>query len=198
MDALISLKNLRIGFTSDGRVSHAVKGVSFDIQAGETLGLVGERGSGKSVSALSILKLLPYPAAFHDGGEIHFQGQDLLSLSEDELRKVRGSKISMIFQEPMSSLNPLHSIEKQITEVLTLHQGLGRVAANAEALRLLERGGIADAHTRLSALPHELSGGQRQRVMIAMALANKPQLLIADEPTTALEDRKSTRLNSSH
>jgi microcin C transport system ATP-binding protein len=187
MSALISLKDLRVGFTSDGRVSHAVKGISFDIHAGETLGLVGESGSGKSVSALSILKLLPYPAAFHDGGQIVFEGQDLLSLSEPALRGVRGSKISMIFQEPMSSLNPLHSIEKQITEVLELHQGLARAAASAEALRLLERVGIADAQSRLGALPHELSGGQRQRVMIAMALANKPQLLIADEPTTALD-----------
>jgi microcin C transport system ATP-binding protein len=187
MSALLSLKDLRIGFTSDGRVTHAVKGVSFDIQAGETLGLVGESGSGKSVSALSILKLLPYPAAFHAGGEIHFDGQDLLSLSEEALRGVRGARISMIFQEPMSSLNPLHSIEKQITEILELHQGLARTAARAEALRLLQRVGIADAQSRLGALPHELSGGQRQRVMIAMALANRPQLLIADEPTTALD-----------
>lgn len=187
MSALLSLKDLRIGFTSDGKISHAVKGVSFDIGAGETLGLVGESGSGKSVSALSILKLLPYPAALHEGGEIHFEGQDLLRLDEDALRGVRGAKISMIFQEPMSSLNPLHSIEKQISEIIELHQGLSRAEARAEALRLLQRVGIADAQSRLGALPHELSGGQRQRVMIAMALANGPELLIADEPTTALD-----------
>ena len=187
MSALLSLKDLRIGFTSDGKISHAVKGVSFDIGAGETLGLVGESGSGKSVSALSILKLLPYPAALHEGGEIHFEGQDLLRLDEDALRGVRGAKISMIFQEPMSSLNPLHSIEKQISEIIELHQGLSRTKARAEALRLLQRVGITDAQSRLGALPHELSGGQRQRVMIAMALANRPQLLIADEPTTALD-----------
>ena len=187
MSALVSVKNLSVGFANDGRVTQAVKGVSFDIMPGETLGLVGESGSGKSVSALSVLKLLPYPAAFHDSGEILFGGQDLMQLDEAALRAVRGASISMIFQEPMSSLNPLHAIEKQIAEIVELHQGVSREAARAEALRLLKRVGIPDAENRLSALPHELSGGQRQRVMIAMALANKPKLLIADEPTTALD-----------
>lgn len=184
---LVSVKDLQVGFQNDGRMTQAVKGVSFDIYAGETLGLVGESGSGKSVSALSILRLLPYPSAFHAGGEIIFEGDDLLSLDEDSLRAIRGARISMIFQEPMSSLNPLHNIEKQIAEVVELHQGMRPEAARAEALRLLHRVGIPNAAERLTALPHELSGGQRQRVMIAMALANKPQLLIADEPTTALD-----------
>ena len=186
-DALVQLRDLQVGFQNDGRITRAVKGISFDIFAGETLGLVGESGSGKSVSALSILRLLPYPAAFHTGGRIDFDGADLLSVDEAHLRRVRGAQISMIFQEPMSSLNPLHPIEKQITEILELHQGMGREAARAEALRLLKRVGIPNAESRLNALPHELSGGQRQRVMIAMALANKPKLLIADEPTTALD-----------
>jgi microcin C transport system ATP-binding protein len=184
---LLRVKNLHVGFRNDGRVTDAVKGVSFDIHPGETLGLVGESGSGKSVSALSILRLLPYPSAFHNGGEIIFDGDDLLALNEDKLRAVRGARISMIFQEPMSSLNPLHNIEKQIAEVVELHQGVRPDAARAEALRLLHRVGIPNAAERLTALPHELSGGQRQRVMIAMALANRPQLLIADEPTTALD-----------
>lgn len=184
---LIAVRDLQVGFQNDGRITHAVKGVSFDIHAGQTLGLVGESGSGKSVSALSILRLLPYPSAFHEGGEIIFDGDNLLTLEEDKLRAIRGSKISMIFQEPMSSLNPLHSIEKQISEIIELHQGLSREAARAETLRLLTRVGIQNAESRLNALPHELSGGQRQRVMIAMALANRPQVLIADEPTTALD-----------
>ena len=184
---LIAVKDLKVGFQNDGRITRAVKGVSFDIFAGETLGLVGESGSGKSVSALSILRLLPYPSAFHEGGEIVFDDTDLLALDEEKLRAIRGARISMIFQEPMSSLNPLHAIEKQIAEVVELHQGVRPEAARAEALRLLKRVGIPNAEQRLSALPHELSGGQRQRVMIAMALANRPQLLIADEPTTALD-----------
>ena len=184
---LLAVRDLHVGFQNDGRVSKAVKGVSFDIFAGQTLGLVGESGSGKSVSALSVLRLLPYPSAFHDGGEILFDDMNLLALDEDKLRAIRGARISMIFQEPMSSLNPLHSIEKQIAEVVELHQGIRPEAARSEALRLLKRVGIPNAEQRLSALPHELSGGQRQRVMIAMALANRPQLLIADEPTTALD-----------
>ena len=187
MDALLSVKDLHVGFVNDGQHSTAVKGVSFDILPGETLGLVGESGSGKSVSALSILRLLPYPSAYHNGGEIAFDGDNLLHAPEDALRRIRGRKISMIFQEPMSSLNPLHAIEKQISEVIELHRGLSRPAARAEALKLLKRVGIDDAENRLASLPHELSGGQRQRVMIAMALANKPDLLIADEPTTALD-----------
>ena len=187
MNALVSIDKLHVGFQNDGRRNDAVKGISFDIHAGETLGLVGESGSGKSVSALSILRLLPYPAAFHESGHIRFNGTDLLNLDDEALRQVRGARISMIFQEPMSSLNPLHSIEKQIAEVIEIHQGLSREAARAEVLRLLTRVGIPDAEKRLAALPHELSGGQRQRVMIAMALANRPELLIADEPTTALD-----------
>ena len=185
--SLLNVENLSVGFISDRQSSSVVNGVSFHIQNGETVGLVGESGSGKSVSALSILKLLPYPTAFHESGKIYFDDVDLMAQPDHVLRSVRGNRISMIFQEPMSSLNPLHSIEKQISEIIELHQGLDRAAARAEALRLLTRVGIPDAEKRLKALPHELSGGQRQRVMIAMALANQPDLLIADEPTTALD-----------
>lgn len=185
--SLLNVENLSVGFVSDGQSSSAVNGVSFHIKHGETVGLVGESGSGKSVSALSILKLLPYPTAFHDSGKIYFDDVDLMAQPDHVLRSVRGNRISMIFQEPMSSLNPLHSIEKQISEIIELHQGLDRAAARAETLRLLTRVGIPNAEKRLKALPHELSGGQRQRVMIAMALANQPDLLIADEPTTALD-----------
>ena len=185
--SVLNVENLSVGFVSDGQSSSAVNGVSFHIKHGETVGLVGESGSGKSVSALSILKLLPYPTAFHESGKIYFDDVDLMTQPDHVLRSVRGNRISMIFQEPMSSLNPLHSIEKQISEIIELHQGLDRAAARAEALRLLTRVGIPNAEKRLKALPHELSGGQRQRVMIAMALANQPDLLIADEPTTALD-----------
>jgi microcin C transport system ATP-binding protein len=185
--SLLHVENLSVGFVSDGQSSSAVNGVSFHIKHGETVGLVGESGSGKSVSALSILKLLPYPTAFHESGKIYFDDVDLMAQPDHVLRSVRGNRISMIFQEPMSSLNPLHSIEKQISEIIELHQGLDRAAARAETLRLLTRVGIPNAEKRLKALPHELSGGQRQRVMIAMALANQPDLLIADEPTTALD-----------
>ena len=185
--SLLNVENLSVGFISDRQSSNAVNGVSFHIKHGETVGLVGESGSGKSVSALSILKLLPYPTAFHESGKIYFDDIDLMTQPDHVLRSVRGNRISMIFQEPMSSLNPLHSIEKQISEIIELHQGLDRTAARAETLRLLTRVGIPNAEKRLKALPHELSGGQRQRVMIAMALANQPDLLIADEPTTALD-----------
>ena len=185
--SLLNVENLSVGFNSDRQSSSAVNGVSFHIKHGETVGLVGESGSGKSVSALSILKLLPYPTAFHESGKIYFDDVDLMAQPDHVLRSVRGNRISMIFQEPMSSLNPLHSIEKQISEIIELHQGLDRAAARAEGLRLLTRVGIPNAEKRLKALPHELSGGQRQRVMIAMALANQPDLLIADEPTTALD-----------
>ncbi|HEV7253210.1 MAG TPA: ABC transporter ATP-binding protein [Mesorhizobium sp.] len=181
---LLSIRDLSVVF---GASPPAVDRVSFDIQPGETRALVGESGSGKSVTALSILKLLPYPAASHPSGQVLFERQDLLKLSEKELRRVRGNRISMIFQEPMTSLNPLHSIERQVGEVLKLHQGMGNAAARTRTLELLNEVGIREPEKRLDAYPHQLSGGQRQRVMIAMALANEPKLLVADEPTTALD-----------
>ncbi|TIP88039.1 MAG: ABC transporter ATP-binding protein [Mesorhizobium sp.] len=184
---LLSVRDLSVAFVQEGRQSMAVDHISFDIAKGETVALVGESGSGKSVTALSVLKLLPYPAASHPSGKILFQGADLLATDEKALRRVRGNKITMIFQEPMTSLNPLHTIEQQIVEVLTLHQGLGDRQAKARTLELLNEVGIREPEKRLDAYPHQLSGGQRQRVMIAMALANEPELLIADEPTTALD-----------
>ncbi|MBN9135278.1 MAG: ABC transporter ATP-binding protein, partial [Phyllobacterium sp.] len=184
---LLSVRDLSVAFTQNGRQSIAVDHVSFDIAQGETVALVGESGSGKSVSALSILKLLPYPPASHPSGQILFNGQDLLDSDENDLRRVRGNDITMIFQEPMTSLNPLHTIEKQIVEVLKLHQGMADKPARQRTLALLHEVGIREPEKRLDAYPHQLSGGQRQRVMIAMALANKPKLLIADEPTTALD-----------
>ena len=184
---LLSVRDLSVAFRQGGRETLAVDRVSFDIAPGETVALVGESGSGKSVSALSILKLLTYPPASHPSGEIIFKGRDLLQLSEDELRTVRGNAVTMVFQEPMTSLNPLHTIERQIGEILSLHKGLEGEPARLRTLDLLTQVGIRDPQTRLGAFPHELSGGQRQRVMIAMALANEPDLLIADEPTTALD-----------
>ncbi|MCM2291770.1 ABC transporter ATP-binding protein [Allorhizobium sp. BGMRC 0089] len=184
---ILSVRNLSVAFRQGGVDSLAVDGISFDIAPGEVLALVGESGSGKSVTAASILKLLPYPAAHHPGGEILFEGRDLLGLDERQLRAVRGNDITMIFQEPMTSLNPLHTIERQIGEVLNLHQGMARQAARDKVLELLRQVGIREPEKRLNAFPHQLSGGQRQRVMIAMALANRPKLLIADEPTTALD-----------
>ncbi|APG83009.1 ABC transporter ATP-binding protein YejF [Sinorhizobium americanum CCGM7] len=186
-DTLLSVRDLSIAFHQGGDTSIAVDHISFDIKRGETVALVGESGSGKSVSANSILKLLPYPAASHPSGEILFNGKDLLKASDAELRHVRGNDITMIFQEPMTSLNPLHTIEQQIGEILELHQDLKGPAARARTLELLSQVGIREAEKRLGAYPHQLSGGQRQRVMIAMALANRPELLIADEPTTALD-----------
>ena len=184
---LLSIKDLSIAFTQGGNTSIAVKNASFDIHPGETVALVGESGSGKSVSALSVLKLLPYPAASYPSGEIFFEGKDLLKASESDLRAVRGNDITMIFQEPMTSLNPLHTIEAQITEVLKLHKGMDAKQGAERTLELLHQVGIQEPEKRLNAYPHQLSGGQRQRVMIAMALANEPKLLIADEPTTALD-----------
>jgi microcin C transport system ATP-binding protein len=184
---LLSVRDLSVAFTQNGKTSLAVDRISFDTEHGETVALVGESGSGKSVTALSVLKLLAYPAASHPSGQILFGGKDLLSASDDELRSVRGNDVTMIFQEPMTSLNPLHVIEDQIGEVLKLHQGMSNKAARARTLELLAQVGIRDAEKRLAAYPHQLSGGQRQRVMIAMALANQPKLLIADEPTTALD-----------
>ncbi|TRC83711.1 ABC transporter ATP-binding protein [Mesorhizobium sp. WSM4310] len=184
---LLSVQDLSVAFGQGGGQSVAVDHISFDIAKGETIALVGESGSGKSVSALSVLKLLPYPSASHPSGKILFEGADLLAMSEKQLRQVRGNKITMIFQEPMTSLNPLHTIEQQIVEILKLHQGMADRAAKARTLALLNEVGIRDPQKRLDAYPHQLSGGQRQRVMIAMALANEPELLIADEPTTALD-----------
>ncbi|NBN65773.1 dipeptide ABC transporter ATP-binding protein [Microvirga tunisiensis] len=185
--SLLSVRDLSVAFTQGGQQSLAVNRISFDIHPGETLAVVGESGSGKSVTALSVLKLLPYPTASHPGGTIRFKGQELVGASEDAMRKLRGNDISMIFQEPMTSLNPLHSVERQISEILRVHRGLGETAARARVIELLTQVGIRDPETRLGSYPHQLSGGQRQRVMIAMALANEPDLLIADEPTTALD-----------
>ena len=184
---LLSVRDLSVAFSQGGEQALAVDHVSFDIAEGETLALVGESGSGKSVSALSVLKLLPYPSASHPSGQILFRGDDLLAKDEKSLRRVRGNKITMIFQEPMTSLNPLHTIEDQIGEVLALHQGVTGEQARKRILELLNEVGIRDPEKRLDSYPHQLSGGQRQRVMIAMALANEPELLIADEPTTALD-----------
>ncbi len=184
---LLRVRDLSVSFDVSGHEVKAVRGISFDIDRGETVALVGESGSGKSVTALSILQLLPYPVARHPGGSIRFRGHELVGARERVLRSVRGNRIAMIFQEPMTSLNPLHTIEKQVNEVLFVHKRLSRRAARARTLELLHLVGLPEAEQRLGAYPHQLSGGQRQRVMIAMALANEPDLLIADEPTTALD-----------
>ena len=184
---LLDISELSVAFHQQGGGTLAVDRISFEIKRGECVALVGESGSGKSVSALSILKLLPYPAASHPTGNIRFKGRELLSLSENEIRRIRGNDISIIFQEPMTSLNPLHTIEDQISEILHLHREIGSTAARARTLELLTQVGIPEPQTRLGSYPHQLSGGQRQRMMIAMALANEPDLLIADEPTTALD-----------
>lgn len=184
---LVDVKNLSVAFRSEGEEILAVDRISFDVRPGETVALVGESGSGKSVSALSILQLLPYPQASHPSGEIMFEGRNLVGADEKTMRDIRGNKIGVVFQEPMTSLNPLHTIERQVGEVLQLHKGLRGEKLRARVLELLDKVGIPDAQERLGAYPHQLSGGQRQRVMIAMALANEPDLLIADEPTTALD-----------
>src|SRR5438552_5022603 len=180
---LLDVRDLSVAF---GAMS-AVDRISFSIKRGECVALVGESGSGKSVSALSVLKLLPYPTASHPSGSIHFKGRELLSASERDMREIRGNDISIIFQEPMTSLNPLHTIESQIGEILHLHNDISGSMVRERTLELLTQVGIGDPETRLASYPHQLSGGQRQRVMIAMALANEPDLLIADEPTTALD-----------
>ena len=185
-EPLLSVKDLGVVFSQGGVTTMAVEGASFDIAKGETMALVGESGSGKSVTALSVMRLLPGSAS-HPAGTIHFKGKNLLTASDKELRAVRGGEIGIIFQEPMTSLNPLHTIERQVGEVMKVHRGLSETAAKARTLELLQQVGIRDAESRLGAYPHQLSGGQRQRVMIAMALANEPDLLIADEPTTALD-----------
>jgi len=182
-EPLLRVSDLSVAF--GGR--DVVKRISFDISAGETLALVGESGSGKSVTALSIMQLLPYPPASHPSGSILFEGQEMIGAPAERLRAMRGDRVAMIFQEPMTSLNPLHTIEKQVNETLILHRNLPREAARARTLELLRLVGLQNAENRLGAYPHQLSGGQRQRVMIAMALANEPDLLIADEPTTALD-----------
>ena len=186
-EKLLSVRDLSVAFGIGSREVLAVDRVSFDIGKGETVALVGESGSGKSVTALSVMKLLPYPSAHHPSGSIVFKGREMLTMPENEIRQVRGNDITIIFQEPMTSLNPLHTIEKQIGEILLLHQGLAGPVARRRILELLDHVGIPDPAGRLQSYPHQLSGGQRQRVMIAMALANEPDLLIADEPTTALD-----------
>ena len=183
---LLQIEDLSVAFRADGHETRAVNKVSLDIMAGETVALVGESGSGKSVTALSVLQLLP-ASAHHPGGRITFAGESLLGATHRQMRQIRGNRISMIFQEPMTSLNPLHTIEQQVGEVLTLHQGLSQSRARDRVLELLAQVHIREPEKRLQSYPHQLSGGQRQRVMIAMALANRPDLLIADEPTTALD-----------
>jgi microcin C transport system ATP-binding protein len=178
---LLDVRDLSVAFGD----TLAVDQISFSIKRGECVALVGESGSGKSVSALSILKLLPYPSASHPSGSIRFRGRDLLTTGQNEMREIRGNDISIIFQEPMTSLNPLHTIEAQIREILFLHNGISGAMARVRTLELLTQVGIPDPETRLQSYPHQLSGGQRQRVMIAMALANEPDLLIADEPHRA-------------
>jgi microcin C transport system ATP-binding protein len=187
MTPLLEVRDLQVRFGQGTGAVDAVRGISFTIERGETLAVVGESGSGKSVTALSILQLLPYPPASHPGGSIRFGGTELIGAEEATLRGIRGSRISMIFQEPMTSLNPLHTIERQVSETLILHGGMSRPTARSRTLELLDMVGIREAAQRLDAYPHELSGGQRQRVMIAMALANQPDVLIADEPTTAVD-----------
>jgi peptide/nickel transport system ATP-binding protein len=184
---LLEVRELRTYFRGDEGVAKAVDGVSYTVLAGETLGVVGESGCGKSVTALSILGLLPMPPGFHAGGEILFRGEDLLKAGEARMRRIRGNDISMIFQEPMTALNPVFTVGDQIMETVMLHQGLDRRAAREHAIAMLEKVGIPSPAQRVDEYPHQLSGGMRQRVMIAMAMACSPQLLIADEPTTALD-----------
>ena len=184
---MLELTNLSVSFRSTYGETAAVRQVSFQIKQGQTVALVGESGSGKSVTALSIMQLLPYPSAYHPSGSIKFQGEELMGADASTMQRVRGDRISMIFQEPMTSLNPLHKVEKQINETLILHKGMNETKARQRTLELLQLVRIRDPESRLQSYPHQLSGGQRQRVMIAMALANEPNLLIADEPTTALD-----------
>lgn len=185
--SLLSVRDLRTYFRTDDGVVKAVDGVSFDLKAGETLGIVGESGSGKSITSLSIMGLIPKPPGYHPSGAIDFAGENLLAKSAKELQKLRGNQISMVFQDPMTSLNPYLTVGRQLTEVLEVHKSMGKAAARNKATEMLARVGIADARTRIDQHPHQFSGGMRQRVMIAMALLCEPKLLIADEPTTALD-----------
>ena len=187
MTPLLSVRNLRTYFDEDGRVVKAVDGVSFDLHRGETLGIVGESGSGKSVTNLSIMRLIPSPPGRIAGGEVTFDGRNLLALPDEEMRKMRGRRIAMVFQDPMTSLNPFMRVSRQLMEVTRLHLGHSKSEAHEHAIAMLEMVGIPDARKRAEGYPHEFSGGMRQRVMIAMALSCKPELLIADEPTTALD-----------
>src|ERR1700684_534929 len=184
---LLDVRDLSVAVHQPRGASVAVDHISYEIRRGDCVALVGESGSGTSFTALSTLRQLPYPTASHPSGSIRFKGRELLGLSEREIRGIRGNDISIIFQEPMTSLNPLHTIESQITEILQLHSGISGPKAKVRTLELLTQVGIPEPETRLASYPHQLSGGQRQRVMIAMALANEPDLLIADEPTTALD-----------
>ena len=186
-DKLLDIKALRTQFFTSTGIVKAVDGISYSVDAGETVAIVGESGCGKSVGAMSILRLIPDPPGKIVGGSIHFMGKDLLQLSEDEIRAVRGRDIGMVFQEPMTSLNPVLSIGRQLTETMEIHLGMSRQKANARAVELLGLVGIADAERRLKQYPHHLSGGMRQRIMIALALSCEPKLIIADEPTTALD-----------
>ncbi|PPR46697.1 MAG: Glutathione import ATP-binding protein GsiA [Alphaproteobacteria bacterium MarineAlpha5_Bin8] len=187
MEELISIKNLSVGFNIQNIRTNVVKSISFNIPRGKTVALVGESGSGKTVTALSILQLLPYPSAFHESGEIIYNNIDILKSKKNEIQKIRGKNISAIFQEPMTSLNPLHTVEKQINEILMIHSLISYSKASKKTKELLEQVGLEKISERVKSYPHELSGGQRQRVMIAMSIANNPDLLIADEPTTALD-----------
>jgi microcin C transport system ATP-binding protein len=185
--SFLEIRDLAIDFAGEGRVNHAVRGVDLDVDKGETVALVGESGSGKSVTALSALQLLPYPQASHPSGSIRIDGNEMIGASDATLRDMRGDQVSMVFQEPMTSLNPLHKVARQVNETLLLHQGLSVQSARKRTMELLDLVGLRDVERLLDSYPHQLSGGQRQRVMIAMALANNPELLIADEPTTAVD-----------
>jgi oligopeptide transport system ATP-binding protein len=187
MPDLLEIRDLRVGFQAEGGRVAAVNGISYSVRGGEILGVVGESGSGKSVHALSIMRLIPAPAGRIESGEIRFEERDLLSLDEDAMRAIRGKDIAMIFQDPISSLNPVYTIGFQVIETLRLHLGMSRIGAAERAAELLTLVGIPDAKERLRNYPHQLSGGMRQRVMIAMAIASNPKLIIADEPTTALD-----------